>query len=118
MAIKNPKTARRLKIRRGIRKRIHGTASRPRLSIYKSNKTIYAQLINDEQGHTLAASSSRTLVTQEDANTNKASKVGEILAKQALAKGINTIVFDRSGYIYHGQVKALAEGARAQGLKF
>lgn len=118
MTIKNPKAARRLKIRRSIRKRIHGTAARPRLSIYKSNKAIYGQLINDEQGHTLVASSSRTLAKQEGTSIDKASKVGEILAKQALVRGISTIVFDRSGYIYHGQVKALAEGARAQGLKF
>ena len=118
MAIKNPKATRRLKIRRRIRKCIHGTAARPRLSVYKSNKAIYAQLINDEQDHTLVASSSRSLATQEGTGIDRARKVGEILAKQALAKGVSTIVFDRSGYIYHGQVKALAEGARAQCLKF
>jgi len=118
MAIKNLKAARRLKIRRRIRKRIHGTAARPRLSVYKSNQAIYAQLINDDAGHTLVASSSRALTTQAGTGIDKARKVGEALAQQAIAKGISTLTFDRSGYIYHGQVKALAEGARAQGLKF
>lgn len=118
MAIKNPKTARRLRVRWRIRKHLHGTAARPRLSVYKSNKAIYTQLINDEQGHTLVASSSRALGLQEGTGTDKARKVGEDLAMKALAQDIHTIVFDRSGYLYHGQVKALAEGARAKGLQF
>jgi large subunit ribosomal protein L18 len=116
--MKKLKATRRLKIRRGIRKHIYGTATRPRLSVYKSNKAIYAQLIDDVPGNTLVASSSRELGDQRGANVESARKVGEALAKQALSKGIDTVVFDRSGYIYHGRVKALADGARAQGLKF
>lgn len=118
MAIRNSKTSRRLRIRQRIRKHLQGTAARPRLSVYKSNKAIYTQLINDEQGHTLAASSSRTGSLQEGTRIDKARKVGEDLATKALARDIHTIVFDRSGYLYHGQVKALAEGARAKGLQF
>jgi len=114
----NLKAKRRLKIRMRIRKRIHGTADRPRLSVYKSNKVTYAQLINDEQGHTLLASSSKILAVEGNTPVEMARMVGEELAKQAITKGIEEIVFDRSGYIYHGRVKALAEGARAQGLKF
>jgi large subunit ribosomal protein L18 len=114
----NLKAKRRLKIRMRIRKRIQGTAQRPRLSVYKSNKATYAQLINDEQGHTLVAFSSTLLNIEEGNPVDKARMVGEHLAKQAITKGIEEIVFDRSGYIYHGRVKALAEGARAQGLKF
>ncbi len=118
MAIKNLKATRRLKIRRSIRRKLYGTADRPRLSVYKSNKAIYAQLIDDQQAHTLVASSSKELAGAICANVDSARKVGEALAKLALAKGIHAVVFDRSGYIYHGRVKALADGARAQGLKF
>ncbi len=117
MMIKNKKLERRLKIRRRIRKQLRGTAAIPRLSIYKSNKRIYAQLIDDEQGHTLLATSSNVLETP-GIDVEKARKTGEILAEKALEKGIETIVFDRSGYIYHGRLKALAEGARSKGLKF
>jgi large subunit ribosomal protein L18 len=118
MPMNNLKAKRRLKIRMRIRKRIQGTAERPRLSVYKSNKATYAQLINDEQGHTLVASSSKVVGMQAGKPIDKARMVGEELAKQAIEKGIEEVVFDRSGYIYHGRVKALAEGARAQGLKF
>jgi large subunit ribosomal protein L18 len=118
MAIKNLKGTRRLKIRRRIRKHIFGTAVRPRLSIYKSNTAIYVQLIDDEQAHTLVACSSKSLNIQSGANTEAARQVGEAVAKYALSKGIEDVVFDRSGYIYHGRVRALAEGARAAGLKF
>ena len=111
------KEIRRLKIRQRIRKTIQGTADVPRFSIYKSNKRIYAQLINDEQGHTLLATSSNALETP-GIDVEKARKVGELLAEKALTQGIKTVVFDRSGYIYHGRIKALAEGARAKGLKF
>ncbi len=117
MLLKNKKEARRLKIRRRTRKTVKGTAETPRLSIYKSNKRIYAQLINDEQGHTLLATSSNALETP-GIDVEKAKKVGEMIAEKALEKGIDTIVFDRSGYIYHGRIKALAEGARGKGLKF
>ena len=117
MKSKNKKVERRLKIRQRIRKTIQGTAEMPRLSIYKSNKCIYVQLINDEQGHTLLTTSSRAL-GEPGIDIAKARKVGEALASQALEKGIKTVVFDRSGYLYHGRVKALAEGAKEKGLKF
>lgn len=117
MKIKNEKVERRLRIRRRIRKTVQGTETVPRLSVYKSNKCIYAQLINDEQGHTLLTTSSRAL-GEQGIDVGKARKVGEAIAEKALGKGIETVVFDRSGYLYHGRIKALAEGARSKGLKF
>ncbi len=111
------KTKRRQRIRYGIRTRISGTAERPRLSVFKSNKAIYAQLIDDRNGHTLAASSSRELGITS-LNIESAKKVGQSIAEKAQANGIETVTFDRGGYIYHGKVKALAEGAREGGLKF
>ena len=117
MKSKNKKIERRLKIRQRIRKTIQGTAEMPRLYIYKSNKGIYVQLINDEQGHTLLTTSSRAL-GEQGIDIPKAKKVGEVLAEKAIEKGIKTVVFDRSGYLYHGRVKALAEGAQEKGLKF
>ncbi|HAN49652.1 MAG TPA: 50S ribosomal protein L18 [Amoebophilaceae bacterium] len=117
MKVKNKKFERRLKIRKKIRKTITGTAEIPRLSIYKSNKCIYVQLINDEQGHTLLTTSSKAL-GDHGIDVGKARRVGENIAEKALEKGIKTVVFDRSGYLYHGRVKALAEGARDKGLKF
>lgn len=110
--------ARRLKIRMRIRKRIHGTAERPRLSIYKSNTATYAQLIDDDKGHTLVASSTRKLANQKGTPVTKAEVLGKEIGQKALEKGIQNIVFDRSGYIYHGRVKAIAEGARAANLTF
>ncbi|NLX91417.1 MAG: 50S ribosomal protein L18 [Firmicutes bacterium] len=105
-----------------VRKKIEGTAQRPRLSVYRSLKHIYAQLIDDIDGHTLVSASTQepSFREQYPATMNKeaAHRVGEILAKRALEKGIETVVFDRGGYLYHGRVKALAEGAREQGLKF
>lgn len=117
MKIKNKKVERRLKIRKKIRRAISGTAEVPRLSVYKSNTCIYVQLINDERGHTLLTASSRTL-GDPGINVGKARSVGENIAEKALEHGITTVVFDRSGYLYHGRVKALAEGARDKGLKF
>lgn len=117
MKIKSAKVERRLKIRKRIRKTILGTETVPRLAIYKSNKCIYAQLINDEKHHTLLATSSRAL-GEPGIDVAKARKVGEVIAAKALEKGITTVVFDRSGYLYHGRIKALAEGARHKGLKF
>lgn len=111
------KEERRLKIRRRIRKTVSGTAARPRLSVYRSNKEIYAQLINDELGNTLVAASSKEIA----AKTNKvetSKEVGKALAQKAKANGIETVVFDRAGYLYHGRVKSLADGAREGGLKF
>jgi large subunit ribosomal protein L18 len=111
------KTNRRLRIRRGIRNKISGTADRPRLSVYRSNKAIYAQLIDDVAGHTLAATNSSELgIASTNVETSKS--VGKKLAEKASASGISSIVFDRGGYPYHGNVKALAEGAREGGLKF
>jgi large subunit ribosomal protein L18 len=112
------KNSRRLKIRRSIRKKISGTDARPRLSVFKSNTGIYAQLIDDLKGHTLAQASSKELETKSNANIPVSKEVGKKLAERAVANGISEVVFDRSGYIYHGNVKALAEGAREGGLKF
>ena len=112
------KTQRRLRIRRGIRNQISGTAGRPRLSVFKSNRGIYAQLIDDIAGHTLAASSSTDVGSAGKNNVDIAKEVGKKLAEKANGNGIDSIVFDRGGYPYHGKVKALAEGAREGGLKF
>mgnify|MGYP006268285871 CR=1 FL=1 len=112
------KTKRRLKIRKSIRSKVSGDKSRPRLSVFKSNKAIYAQLINDAQGETLASSSSFELGNKTSANVELAKEVGKKLAEKATENGISAVVFDRSGYRYHGKIKALAEGAREGGLKF
>lgn len=113
------KFQRRNKIRRRIRKKVEGTAERPRLSVYRSNKEIYAQLIDDEKGTTLAAASSLDKsVENEGDRTERAKKVGTLLAKNAQDAGLAVCAFDRGGYRYHGRVKALAEGAREGGLKF
>ena len=116
------KTERRNRIRRRIRSTIRGTSDRPRLSIYKSNKHVYAQLIDDLDGHTLAAASTQTDEIEgelEDKTKSEGAKVvGEHLAKIARDKGIEKAVFDRSGYKYHGVIKSLAEGAREAGLDF
>jgi large subunit ribosomal protein L18 len=117
MKIKNKKIERRLKIRKKIRRLVQGTASVPRLSVYKSNKCIYVQLIDDAQGHTLLTTSSRAL-GDPGIDVDKARKVGETIAAKALEQGIEAVVFDRSGYLYHGRIKALADGARDKGLKF
>jgi large subunit ribosomal protein L18 len=111
------KVARRERIRTGIRNKVAGTAERPRLSIYKSNKAIYAQIIDDAKGATLTASSSLELGVKNNTIADSKS-VGTKLAEKAKAAGIETVVFDRGGYQYHGQVQALAEGAREGGLKF
>lgn len=111
----------RNKIKRRIRKKIKGTSNRPRLSVFRSNKHIYAQLIDDIKGNTLVAASSleKELDIKEDAaNTEIAQAVGTLIGKKAREAGIETVVFDRSGYRYHGRVKALADSARKSGLKF
>lgn len=112
------KTERRLKIRKRIRKKISGTAERPRLSVFRSNTSITAQLINDDKGFTLAFVSSRELSDAKSSNIKSATEVGKKLAEKAISLGISSVVFDRGGYLYHGKVKALAEGAREGGLKF
>ncbi len=113
------KESRRQKIRSRIRGKIRGTEARPRLSVFRSNKEIYAQLINDDNGTTLAAASSRDKDFSRSGNKVEQSKsVGKTIAAKAAEKGITTVVFDRGGYLYHGRVKAIAEGAREGGLKF
>ncbi len=101
-----------------IRQSLHGTSDRPRLSVYRSNKNIYAQLIDDLNGVTLASASSMKDVKAKSLTVDVAKEVGAALAKKALDKKIKAVVFDRSGYLYHGRVKALAEAAREAGLEF
>ncbi len=114
MAVSNS----RLRIKRGIRRKLSGTAARPRISVFKSNAKIYAQIIDDEKGHTLVSASSAELGATKNTNIELSKEVGKKLAEKATAEGISEVVFDRNGYIYHGKVKALAEGAREGGLKF
>lgn len=110
---------RRQRIRWRIRTKVKGTTQRPRLSVYRSNKSIYAQIVDDLNGHTLCSASSNEEGVDTSVNkTEQANQVGKLLAKKASSSGIETVVFDRGGYLYHGRVKALADGAREQGLKF
>lgn len=113
------KLEKRIRIKRRVRGKISGSSELPRLSVYKSNKEIYAQLIDDVSGKTLASASSREKGV--DANGTKSevsAAVGKAIAAKAIAAGIENIVFDRNGFVYHGRVKALADGAREGGLKF
>lgn len=114
------KMIRRQKLRWRIRAKIHGTAQKPRLSVFRSNSDIYAQLIDDNSGTTLAAASSREkdIAAQAGPKTEKSLSVGKSIAQKAKALGIETCVFDRGGNLYHGRVKAVADGAREGGLKF
>lgn len=116
----NSKLVQRQKIRYRIRKKISGTASKPRLSVFRSNAQIYVQLIDDDNGVTLASSSSRDkdILAQKVTKTDKSKLVGAALATKAISLGINVCVFDRGGNLYHGRVKAVAEGAREGGLQF
>lgn len=116
----NAKLLRRNKIRRTIRAKVSGTAQKPRLSVFRSNKDIYVQLIDDTKGVTLAAASSRDkdIAAQKGTKIEKSKLVGAAIARKALELNINQIVFDRGGYLYHGRVKAVAEGAREGGLQF
>ncbi|SCY21560.1 LSU ribosomal protein L18P [Nonlabens sp. Hel1_33_55] len=111
------KSVRRQKIRRRIRKTVSGTANRPRLSVYRSNKEIYAQVINDVDGITIASASSRELKSAAP-KKDAAKEVGVKIAEKAKAAGVESVSFDRGGYLYHGRVLSLAEGAREGGLKF
>ncbi len=111
------KVVRRKKIRMRIRKRIKGTAELPRLSVFRSNKQIYAQLIDDLNGNTLCAASSAE-AGDSGSKVEQAKSVGKLLASKAKDNSIEMVVFDRSGYLYHGRIKALAEGAREGGLLF
>ncbi|MBC7263600.1 MAG: 50S ribosomal protein L18 [Chloroflexi bacterium] len=106
-----------------VRKRVFGTPERPRLSVYRSLRHIYAQIIDDTMGHTLVSASTldaevRERMPEEAAKSDQAKVVGEVLARRAVEKGLKAVVFDRGGYRYHGRVKALAEAARAGGLEF
>ena len=111
------KIEKRLKIKAHIRHKVSGTPQRPRLTVFRSNTQIYAQIIDDKAGKTLVAASS-LLLKEKIAKKEQAAKVGENLAKLALEAGITQVVFDRNGYLYHGRVKELADGARKGGLKF
>jgi large subunit ribosomal protein L18 len=116
----NNKSSARQKIRYRIRKKINGTPAAPRLNVFRSNTDIYAQLIDDTTGTTIAAASSKQkdISAQKAAKIEKSKMVGEAIAKKATELGIKKVVFDRSGYIYHGRVKAVADGAREGGLDF
>jgi len=125
MAIKirlhtNPKKVVRAKRKKRIRSRIIGTEEKPRLAIFRSNKHIYVQLVDDAKGHTIASASTCESEKQKDLkpNIDGAKAVGQLIAKRAQAKNISKIVFDRGGYLYHGRIRALADSAREAGLKF
>jgi len=120
MITKPSKNYVRKRIHSRVRKKISGTAEQPRLNVYRSNKNIYAQLIDDRAGTTLVSASTqdKELTLDSTANVEAASKVGELIATRAKDKGIKSVVFDRGGYPYHGRVKAVAEGAREAGLEF
>jgi len=114
------KNERRLRIKSRVRKIVSGTETRPRLSVFRSNKEIYAQIVDDVTGKTISSASSRdkNISSAKGTKTEIAALVGKAVAEKALKAGIDTISFDRGGYLYHGRVKSLAEGAREAGLKF
>ncbi len=114
------KSDRRLRIKRRIRKVVTGTAERPRMSVFRSNKEIYAQLVDDVTGRTLLSASSRekSIASKKVAKVEQAELVGKLLAEKAQKEGISSVCFDRNGYLYHGRVKAIADGAREGGLNF
>ncbi len=111
------KIARRLRIKAAIRRNVAGTAERPRLTVFRSNSQIYAQVINDEEGKTLASASSLN-IKEKMTKTEKAAQVGKMIAEAAKNAGVQAVVFDRNGYLYHGRVKSLADAAREAGLNF
>ena len=114
------KTERRQRIKMRIRKKVSGSVERPRMSVFRSNKQIYVQLVDDLKGHTIVSASSREegISAAGVCKIDQAKKVGDLAAKKALAAGVKKVVFDRGGYLYHGRVKAVAEGAREGGLDF
>lgn len=116
--MKRTKKQSRQRIHLRVRKKISGTAELPRLSVFRSNKAIYCQIIDDLKGHTLAAASSFDNGGVSGTKTEQAKAVGQLIAEKAKSAGVEAVVFDRGGYLYHGRVKALAEGAREGGLKF
>ena len=105
-------------IKAGVRKRINGTSERPRLSVFRSNRGLYVQVIDDVKGVTVVSASTSELGEKSKLNIENSKNVGKKIAEKAIASGIESIVFDRNGYLYHGNIKALAEGAREGGLKF
>ncbi|MDO9512706.1 MAG: 50S ribosomal protein L18 [Bacteroidales bacterium] len=118
--MKSRKDKRRYKIKLRIRKKISGTSERPRLTVFRSNKEIYAQIVDDLTGKTIVGSSSmiKEIAAEKLTKSEKAKLVGKTLAAKAIEAGVNAVVFDRNGYLYHGRVKALAEAVREGGLKF
>ena len=117
MSVKTKPQA-RLRRRRRVRAKIRGTADRPRLSVFRSNKGVQAQVIDDVAGHTLAAVTWTEADLKSLGSMEQAKRAGELLAERAKAAGVATVIFDRGGYRYHGRIKALADGARENGLKF
>ena len=111
------KIARRLRIKASIRTRVAGTAEQPRLTVFRSNSQIYAQVIDDEKGQTLASASSLS-IKDKMTKTEKAAQVGKMIAEAAKKAGVEAVVFDRNGYLYHGRIKEVAEAARKAGLNF
>lgn len=120
MGVKNRKVFRRKRIKHRIRKTVYGTAQCPRLSVFRSNEQIYAQIINDDLGTTIVSASSQipSIHEQKVSKIEKAKLVGAELSAKALEAGVSSVVFDRNGYLYHGRVKSLAEAAREGGLQF
>ena len=116
--MKLSKEEKRKRIHYRIRKKVNGTPEAPRLSVFKSNTSIYCQLIDDTVGHTLASASSKEAATGKVTKTDQAMAVGKLIAEKAKSANISKVTFDRSGYLYHGRIKALAEGAREGGLQF
>lgn len=114
------KDLRRQKLHKKVRGKISGTNERPRISVFRSNKYIYAQLIDDAKGHTIASASSKepVVASQTIPKVDSSKLVGKLLAERAIAAGVNSAVFDRGGYLYHGRIKSLADGAREGGLNF
>lgn len=120
MSTKNKKASRRIRIKMRIRKTVIGTSERPRMSVFRSNKQIYVQLIDDMSGRSLVAASSHETAdpSVKVTKTEQAALVGKKVAEKAIAAGYNNVVFDRNGYLYHGRIKSLADAAREGGLKF
>lgn len=123
MGLQEKKASTRLRRKRSIRKKINGTGTRPRLTIFKSSYHIYAQVINDETGVTLASASTldkeiKSLINAEMTKIEKSKLIGKKIAERAISNNINSVAFDRNGYIYHGRIKALADSAREAGLNF
>ncbi len=120
MITKSDKNATRKKRHARVRAKLSGTSARPRLNVFRSNKHIYAQIIDDMNGVTLASASTmdKDLGLESSSNIEAAQKIGELVAKRAVEKGISAVVFDRGGYLYHGRIQALADAARENGLQF